>query len=364
MKRWLFLFCQHFILALALALAGCSNGQIGETLHPRYPTQGDTLEGIPSKLSEFGLFKEPLASMIPIEGVFEYEVNSPLFSDYSHKKRFIYLPEGKHMTYHEKEVFEFPDGSIIFKFFYYPYKESGADTQRILETRVLIKKDGYWEAFPYVWNENQTEAFLMLTGHDLWISGLDHTGREAQWHYSIPGMLECKSCHELHQTLTPIGPNARQLNRYSELYSQNQLVFWHQQGLLAGFNDLILAKRLADWQNKDEPLDSRARSYLESNCGHCHRPEGPARNTGLNLMSWESNLAALGVRKTPIAAGKGSGGLKYDIVPGRPDQSILIYRIQSTEPGVMMPEIGRTLVHQEGVALISEWIRSMSEIEN
>jgi hypothetical protein len=46
-------------------------------------------------------------------------------------------------------------------------------------------------------------------------------------------------------------------------------------------------------------------------------------------------------------------------VPGHPEQSILVYRMASTEPGVMMPQIGRTLSHKEAVALISDYISSL-----
>lgn len=69
---------------------------------------------------------------------------------------------------------------------------------------------------------------------------------------------------------------------------------------------------------------------------------------------------ALGIGKAPVAAGKGSGGRMFSIVPGSPDESILVYRIESTDPGVMMPEMGRRLVHEEGVSLIREWIQSMN----
>ncbi len=67
-----------------------------------------------------------------------------------------------------------------------------------------------------------------------------------------------------------------------------------------------------------------------------------------------------GICKQPVAAGSGSGGLKNDIVPGDADASITAYRMNSNEPDVRMPEIGRSLVHDEGVALIREWINSMS----
>ena len=64
--------------------------------------------------------------------------------------------------------------------------------------------------------------------------------------------------------------------------------------------------------------------------------------------------------KAPVATGRGSGGLQYDIVPGQPDASILVYRMISTEPEIRMPELGRNLVHDEGVALIREWITAMA----
>ena len=37
----------------------------------------------------------------------------------------------------------------------------------------------------------------------------------------------------------------------------------------------------------------------------------------------------------------------------------MIYRMKSLEPGVMMPEFGRSLQHEEGIALISEWIAGL-----
>jgi hypothetical protein len=48
-------------------------------------------------------------------------------------------------------------------------------------------------------------------------------------------------------------------------------------------------------------------------------------------------------------------------VAGEPDHSIMLFRIASTEPGVMMPEIGRGIAHAEGIALIRAWIASLSQ---
>ena len=112
---------------------------------------------------------------------------------------------------------------------------------------------------------------------------------------------------------------------------------------------------------KTGSLDARARAWLEINCAHCHNPAGPARNSGLDLLASQTNPTAYGVYKAPVAAGRGSGGREFDIVPGQPDKSIMVYRIASTDGGIMMPELGKRLVHEEGLALIREWIAAMAD---
>jgi hypothetical protein len=130
-------------------------------------------------------------------------------------------------------------------------------------------------------------------------------------------------------------------------------------GKLQGITSPASSPKIPDYTDTSLPTDERARAYLDINCAHCHRPEGPAKNSALNLLASEKNPIAYGVMKTPIAAGIGSGGLKFDIVPGKPDQSILHYRMHSLEPGVAMPELGRMMSHTEGLALITDWINGM-----
>ena len=64
----------------------------------------------------------------------------------------------------------------------------------------------------------------------------------------------------------------------------------------------------------------------------------------------------LGLCKPPVAAGQGTGDFTFDIVPGHPEKSILTYRMESTDPGAMMPELGRAVPHVEGIALVTKWI--------
>ncbi len=164
--------------------------------------------------------------------------------------------------------------------------------------------------------------------------------------------------------MEPIGPKARQLNRdfaYADR-TENQLAHWQARGALTGAPAPQEAPRLAVWDKPETgTLDERARAWLEVNCAHCHNPLGPARNSGLDLVAAQKNPTAYGIWKAPVAAGRGSGGLAYDIVPGKPAESILVFRTGSTDAGIMMPELGKRLVHEEGVALLREWIAAMPE---
>ncbi|NRB37726.1 MAG: hypothetical protein HRU20_04560 [Pseudomonadales bacterium] len=65
-----------------------------------------------------------------------------------------------------------------------------------------------------------------------------------------------------------------------------------------------------------------------------------------------------------MAGGNSSGNLNYDIVPGDAAKSIMAYRMHSNDPAVKMPELGRSVVHQEGVALITAWINTGMSVAN
>ena len=111
----------------------------------------------------------------------------------------------------------------------------------------------------------------------------------------------------------------------------------------------------------DTELMAAAKGYLDINCAHCHRPEGNASNTGLKLEYWRSYDEDAGFShgtcKSPVAYGGGTLG--FDVVPGNPEESILHFRMETNDPGDRMPEIGRSLSHDEGVALINEWIKRL-----
>lgn len=317
----------------------------------------------PESLAAYGLFDGDPRQQRPADGVLEYRLSTPLFSDYATKHRFIKLPEGTAASYQPEEVFDFPVGTVIAKTFSYPAADG---LQDLVETRILLHGESGWVGLPYLWNEEQTEATLDVTGGARQVALASAAGPLPVGHeidYRIPNQNQCKGCHRTKdRELLPIGPRAGLLNTefvYGD-GERNQLDHWREVGVLAGGPATSEAPRWAVW---DEPasgtLDERARAWLDINCAHCHNPEGPARTSGLDLRYVQTNPTLWGVDKSPVAAGRGSGDRLVDIAPGDPDGSILLYRLESLDPGEMMPELGRSIVHTESVALIREWIEAM-----
>lgn len=309
-----------------------------------------------AKLSDYHFFEGKLADLNPADRVFPYDINSPLFTDYALKKRFIYLPEGTEIAYSSDDVLEFPVGSVLIKNFHYSDEQLTDGEGKIIETRLLIHEENGWKALAYIWNDEQTDAFIEITGKKVPVQ----LAAQGTIDYSVPNMLQCKSCHDRNGKIAPIGPSARQLNKPAD-NGDNQLAKLVNQGWLKGAPPAAEWPKLIQWEDSAGSLNERARAYLEINCGHCHRSDGPAKNSGLDLTTKAHEAHAMGIFKAPVAAGKGSGGLKYDIVPGQPDQSILIYRMQSNDPAIMMPELGRSIVHEEGVELIKNWIQQLEK---
>jgi uncharacterized repeat protein (TIGR03806 family) len=314
-------------------------------------------------LSQYNFFQGRMADLIPNERVLPYDLNSALFSDYAHKARFVWMPEGTSAAYTDEGSFVFSVGTVLIKNFYYPHDfREESKGRRIMETRLLINRDEGWVALPYIWNKEQTEATLEVAGGREDISWIHTDGSKREVNYVIPNKNQCKGCHETSKVMTPIGPQAKHLNRIFAFAEgeQNQLEKWTAMGYLKGAPAASDAPRLAAW---DDPatgtVENRARAWLDINCAHCHSPKGPANTSGFHLNIEETDCMARGVMKNNIAAGRGSGGLLYDIVPGNADSSIIVFRMASADPGIMMPELGRKLVHEESLALIREWISAM-----
>jgi len=371
------------LLGVLLAVAGCSRT-------PSSPVFHDAID--PPTLAEWGVFAIDDGRLIPQEGVVDYELNTPLFSDYAHKLRTVWMPAGTQGRYTAEGELEFPVGTIITKTFYYPLAaardasrvlrtaeprglEAGGrlilDEVRLIETRILVHRSSGWAASTYVWDASQREARLERTGAIRPLTLVDASSQtvgraSVDFDYVVPDVNQCAGCHATdvkRAVMSPIGLKVRHVNRDhlygGEVGRRNQLEYWAESGRLgvsATNASAAAPPRAASWDDVSASLEARARAYLDINCSHCHNPRGPADTSGLSLEASETSAVALGVCKSPIAAGRGTGNRKFGLVPGAPEESITVYRMASTDPGAMMPELGRALAHEEGVALISRWI--------
>ena len=355
------------IALLCFAVAACAGE---ERAAPTFHT-----EETPDALSAWGMVLADDHQLVVNDGVTPYDLATPLFSDYALKLRTVWLPDGETATYQENEAFDFPVGAVVTKTFYFPKqgdavavgeapplssKNISLDDYRLIETRVLVRRADGWTAFPYVWNDDQTDAFLQRTG-DIKPMTLARGEEQTQFVYLVPNQNQCAACHATNaatRAVKPIGLKARHLNKQSD-YSPgfNQLDHWIASGLLTA-SDVGAAPANAVWTDETAPLAARARAYLDINCSHCHNPDGAADTSGLNLEP-DAEGAALGVCKPPIAAGGGTGGRRYGVAPGDPDGSIALFRMETIDPAAMMPELGRATAHDEGVALIRAWIAEM-----
>ncbi len=314
-------------------------------------------------LSSYQFFDGNLKDQIPVQGVLPYKPINTLFSDYSKKKRFIWLPPNSKMVYKSaSEVFDFPLGSVIIKTFYYDNVLPELN-QRLVETRLLILSSSGWQFANYVWNEDQTDAILDLNGSFTNIEW-EEDGVVNEVNYRIPSESECLTCHKKAESSIPIGPKPMNLN--SDLVynygNQNQLEYL----VINNYLEDNLPENIpvvASYKDENLPLEDRVRGYLDINCAHCHSEESHCAYRDIRLdyfsTSEQDNLGVCVVQDTEI-----NETLSHIVAPSNPLRSVLHYRMSVTDEEYRMPLLGRSVVHNEGLMLIEQWINSLDTICN
>lgn len=325
-------------------------------------------EPLPERLSDLGLLQHR-GGELRVQDGFAYTLGHPLFSDHASKFRSIHMPPGGQAERppgaNALEVLTFPPGTLITKTFLYPTAAQGrvgleaVETAtgerahlalaglRLLETRVLRHASTGWEAVSYLWDEAGRHAWRADAGALLGLV----TEAGVAFDYLIPDRNQCAACHgegRQQRTLAPIGPKPANLAAVRVSEQDNQYASWRAAGWV---KDSV---EVTAW-----PEQPDARAYLDVNCAHCHNGDGSAANAGLDLRYGASRPFELGVCKPPVAAGRGAGGLRVGIWPGRPEASILHYRLGHRDPAVRMPELGRSLVDEQALTLIAGWIETL-----
>ena len=338
--------------------------------------------GTPDLLSEWGLFKS-IADQIPEDGVIPYEVTSALFTDSAAKFRFVQLPDGEQIHYSETERWTNPPGTIYVKTFAYPVDATQPELgYQLIETRLLVFHEDGLDVWTYVYPEgDNSDAERISYGPVIDVSYTDENGELVELAYEVPSVPTCRDCHGVGANARSLGPSTGMLNRDAdyggEVGVQNQIDYMHSLGMFDSEPNPVVEDRTTyvskPATNTEANLHDRVRSYLDSNCAHCHAPApfGLVEDKGLyvDYQSMDPDPAVgtsfftWGVCKPHSSGGNGLDcDQPLDVVPGDPDNSFLICRMESVAAGERMAPVGRVTAHAEGVELLREWVTELPNL--
>lgn len=351
--------------AVISILASCSTSG-NEEQYIDIPTANVDLTKVPyEKLSDYKFFDGPIKDQKPAADVLIYEPASGLFTDYSLKKRFVWMPKGTKASYQsDGKILELPIGAALIKNFYYNNVQNATPigSARIIETRVMIRKSTGWIFAEYVWNDEQTEAYLDLAGSNTAITWKDENGLlQTVENYRIPSEQQCMTCHKSNEQPIPIGIKPQNLNfnyTFNE-GSKNQLLKWIEVGYLENNLPTTISSTV-NYSDVTQPLDLRVRSYLDVNCAHCHQSNSHCDYRPMRFAFNETtNLANMGVCVDSQDMADFPAALQKIVNPNNINRSMLYYRLNTDNESYRMPLLGRTEIHTEGIALVEEWINSL-----
>ena len=327
------------------------------------------------KLSDYNFFEGPLKDQKPVADVLPFEPASGLFTDYAKKKRFVWMPKNTNGTFEgDGNLLELPVGAALIKNFYYENVQGFTSDNgvRIIETRIMIRKADGWIFAEYIWNDAQTEAYFDMTGSFTPIEWIDENNVTKSTNYRIPSEAQCTVCHKHSDNVNgenvsksvPIGIEPQNLN-FNYTYgnvTKNQLTAWVDAGFLeAGFSLPSADNTAVSYNDTTKPISLRARSYMDINCAHCHSvgKHCDYRPLRLSLTETKDNNANMGVCVETADMQDFAPALSKLVTPGNINRSMLYYRLNTTDEAYRMPLHGRSIIHQEGIALIEQWINSL-----
>ena len=331
------------------------------------PAAKASTERFPRALSASGLFADTaMHTLAP--GVAGYRINAPMWVDGAKPEYMLAIPgeeaavfyQNPHKTFNWfNTTVTLPLGTVLAKTLSLPIDYRKPESTRRVETQVAFKdSQGQWQYYSYRWNDAGTDAELVpARGAQQAIAIQEVTGlRNLNWQFA--SRSQCRTCHT---------PWTGETNGFIEAQLRNpraQTDAWRQ--LAAGGWSKLNEKpeplgdefysALVDPHDDSQPLDRRARSYLHTNCAHCHMNGGNASTVFETLFNKPLSQTKMLVSK-PM---RGDFGLKESqiVMPGEPTQSVLFFRMAKSGTG-RMPHIGSQLSDAAGVRLIGQWIASL-----
>ena len=369
-------------IVFLLALAACGGVDTTSLLDPRVGALGPrpaaflnfpadarrapavdaaAASGFPRLLSETGAFRDA-GQLQASSGLVPYDLQSPLWSDGAYKRRWISLPELGSITVDDEGPWRVGAGTIFVKHFEMPLDERTPDVRRRLETRLLVAaQTGSFYGVTYRWNDEQSDAELVLEPQTEELSIVDEQGATRDQTYYYPGPSDCITCHTSTAGYV-LGLRTRQLNSefdYGDgLAAINQLVSWSAWGFLDrrfSDEDAAAEPRLANVADESQSPEKRVRSYWDGNCSMCHA------GTAGSVAGWDARfitpLPEQGLDQAPQMLRPGAPESLID--PGDPAGSYIYWRSATVDKTLRMPPIGRNRVDKAYVEVLARWIDSL-----
>jgi len=313
---------------------------------------------IPKLLSQTGAFKD-MPHLVPSDELVPYDLIVPFWSDGAQKSRWIAMPAGK-IEFSPTGEWVFPAGTVFVKTFELPVDARDPTLKRRLETRLLmVQGGGVVYGVDYKWRPDLSDADLLPDGltESVPIANAAGQTHSQSWYYTSR-----KDCITSHNQLAGglLGVKARQMNHdfvYPSGVVDNELREWNHLGLFATplrEADIKDLPRLAAPGDESRSVEDRARSYLDANCSHCHRPGGTV--AGFDAR-YDTPLDQQELVNGSVVLDQGIDHPRV-ISPHDIWRSIAYMRI-NTVGDIRMPPIARQTIDEHGVALMREWIDSM-----
>lgn len=313
---------------------------------------------IPRRLSQTGAFGD-VVHMTPAKGLMPYDLVVAFWSDGAQKSRWVAIPDGK-IDYSPTGEWKFPACTVFVKHFDLPTDARNPAISRRLETRLLVRDSGGGVyGVTYKWRSDGSDADLLTDAKTEEISVTASNGavHPQTWYYPSP--KDCLTCHTANAGLV-LGVKARQMNRefkYPSGITDNELRAWNHIGLFKqALNDAALEKipTLAAADDASRSVEDRARSYLDANCSHCHRPHGTVASFDARFETpLDHQLLVDGPVLIDQAIDKPRVIAPHDIW-----RSMAYMRV-NTNTEIRMPPLARETIDPMGVKLLNEWIVSL-----
>lgn len=371
----------RFAAILALSALQPASARLAAAI-PNF--DGTNPETLPAKLSQTGLYDNVASRTRAVtEGIVAFEVNNPLWSDGSHKERFITVPAGAKVVPTDTDQYDFPDQTVLIKNFQIDSVYGDSASRFFVETRFLVIRKSmfgteYW-GMTYKWRRDQSDAFLVEQGsgldtlHQVKVGGIP---RGKRWRY--PSQGDCNTCHFNRGVLGFLTPQLNRpskanpgINQLQALVTANILSANPLAGKAAPFRWVGMGETgvtpptgmaLAEW---------KARSYFASNCSQCHGNGHAATfesaSHNFDFFHPERKIAYSLPDTTGGFLGKPANSdprFPKLVYPGYPESSYVVARLLSrpTEfngSSMQMPPLATFQPDSAAVNAIKDWICSL-----